>query len=440
MKKLIAFLDRLRSTYWFLPSLMTLGAIGLSLLMVALDQRVGGTPETAAWLYSGGPEGARTLLSTVAGSMITIGGVSFSITIVALSIASSQFGARLLDNFLRDTGTQVVLGTFVSTFIYCVLVLRTIRDSDSAGFVPHLSVAVGIALTIASIGVLVYFVHHASASIHAEKVVASVARELDRAIERLLPDSRYRGNADTRLRREEDIPEGFEEELQIVPDSRSGYLQQVDYAALLSTAVEQDCILRVEYKPGDFVPPDRGLVAVWPRKPLEEKAAEAINKGFVLGAHPSWIQDLEYAVNQLVAVAVRALSPGVNDPFLAMSCIDRLGAALVHIAQKSIPSSYRYDEAGRLRLVLRSFTFEGFLDTAFNQIRQNAAGNVAVSIRLLETASAVAGFVTTRTARQAIRRQADMIRSVGQRLIAEDLDRRELQARYQHVVKILDGG
>ncbi|MBN1838348.1 MAG: DUF2254 domain-containing protein, partial [Spirochaetales bacterium] len=217
-------------------------------------------------------------------------------------------------------------------------------------------------------------------------------------------------------------------------------LQQVDYAALLAIASEEDRILRVEYKPGDFVPPDRGLVAVWPREPLEEKRAEAINKAFVLGVHPSWSQDLEYAVNQLVAVAVRALSPGVNDPFLAMSCIDRLGAALIRTAQKSIPSSYRYDEAGRLRLVLRSFTFEGILDAAFNQIRQHAAGDVAVSIRLLETAGAVAGFATTPTAKLAIRRQADMIRSAGRRVIPEDGDRQELQQRYQHVVKILDGG
>jgi len=439
MKKLFAFLDRLRSNYWFLPSLMTLGGIGLSLGLVALDQRIGAAALVVPWLYSGGPEGVRTVLSTVAGSMITIGGVSFSITILALSIASTQFGARLLDNFLRDTGTQFVLGTFISTFIYCLLVLRTIRGADSGEFVPHLSVAVGILLAIGSIGVLIYFIHHVSASIHAEKVVASVAEELDRAIERILPNGRARGALNTRLRREEDIPQGFEEELRIVPDPRSGYLQQVDYVALLRLAREQDRILRVEYKPGDFVPPDRGLVSVWPGAPLEEKAGEGVTKAFVLGAHPSWSQDLEYAVNQLVAVAVRALSPGVNDPFLAMSCIDRLGAALVHLAQKSIPSSYRYDEGGKLRLVLRSFTFEGILGAAFDQIRQNAAGNVPVSIRLLETASAVGDFATSRTAREAIRRQADMIRRAGDRLIAEKNDREELRQRYDHVVKILEG-
>ena len=439
MKRLLAFLQRLHSTYWFLPSLMALGAVGLSLLLVSLDQRLETPARAAAWLYSGGPEGVRTLLSTVAGSMITIGGVSFSITILALSIASTQFGARLLDNFLRDTGTQVVLGTFVSTFIYCLLVLRRVRGPDSGGGVPHLSVAVGIVLAIGSIGVLIYFIHHVSASIHAEKVVASVAQELDRAIERLLPESRFRGALNTRLRREEDIPPGFEEELQMVPDPRTGYLQQVDYAALLALAAEQDRIIRVEYKPGDFVPPDRGLVAVWPGTALAEKAVEGIGRAFVLGAHPSWSQDLEYAVNQLVAVAVRALSPGINDPFLAMSCIDRLGAALIHIAQKSIPSSYRYDAEGSLRLVIRSFTFEGILDAAFNQIRQSAAGNVAVSIRLLETASAVADFAETPTGREAIRRQADMIRSAGDRLVKEEHDREVLRERYEHVVRILEG-
>jgi uncharacterized membrane protein len=171
---------------------------------------------------------------------------------------------------------------------------------------------------------------------------------------------------------------------------------------------------------------------------LDAESAEEVNRAFVLGAHPSWTQDLEYAVNQLVAVAVRALSPGVNDPFLAMSCIDRLGAALVHLAQKSVPSSYRYDEQGNLRLVMRSFTFEGILDAAFDQIRQNAAGNVAVSIRLLETLTAVADFAAADSSRRAIQRQAEMVYRAGERLVSEKYDREGIHRSYQNVLKTLD--
>jgi uncharacterized membrane protein len=436
-KKIRTFLGTLRETYWFLPTVMTILAICLSFFTVWLDGMVrDGFLETVRF-YTGGAEGARILLSTVAGSMITIAGVTFSVTMVALSMASSQLGPRLLNNFLRDTGNQVVLGTFVSTFIYCLLVLRAVRNIDSQAFVPHISVTVGIGLALASVGVLIYFFHHVASSIHAEKVVASVGRDLQAAIEKLLSEVEEGSFLERRLRNEGDIPEELNTQAYVVPDPRSGYLQVVDYEGLLRIAEENDLLLSIGYRPRSFIPPGKGIVSVWPGQPVDEKLAEQLGKTFVIGAHLQWSQSVEYAVNQLVAIAVRALSPGINDPFLAMDCVDQLGAALIHLAEKSVPSGYRYDKKGKLRLITSSINYQTVMDLAFHQIRRYAVSSVAVTIRLLETIAAVAGFVRTSDAREAIMRHAEMIKRSSKRTIAEEQDRQDVQDRYVSVLEAL---
>lgn len=169
--------ESLRTSYWFVPTLMTAGGVALSFASVHLDERVNYKwVRTVGWIWAGGAEGARQVLSTIAGSMITVAGVAFSITIVALTLASNQFGPRLLRNFVRDAGNQIVLGTFIATFVYCLLVLRTVRGEDDTEFVPYVSVTLGVAFALTSLGVLIYFIHHVAISIQAENLIASVAR------------------------------------------------------------------------------------------------------------------------------------------------------------------------------------------------------------------------------------------------------------------------
>lgn len=190
MSRLRALWEYLRGTYWAVPSAMAVAAAGLSFGAIQLDEFTTTTVlDRLSWVYTGGPEGARAVLSTIASSMITVAGVTFSITIVALTLASQQFGPRLLRNFLRDPGNQIVLGTFVSTFIYCLLVLRTVRGSDEEEFVPHLAVTLGVGLAMLSLGVLIYFIHHVATSIQAARIIANVAEDLEGAINQLFPDS-----------------------------------------------------------------------------------------------------------------------------------------------------------------------------------------------------------------------------------------------------------
>ena len=207
--------------------------------------------ERLGWSYSGGAEGASLLLGTVAGSMIAIAGTGFSMTLVAMSLASSQLGPRLLRNFMRDTANQVVLGTFVATFVYCLLVLLTIRRADEVAFVPHLSVSIAVLLAMLSIGVLIYFIHHVSVSIQADEVVAHVGRELEDGIDRLFPGRVGKAGAEASASPGEvDLPAVFAREARPVGAAEDGYLQRIDGDALMALASREDLLLKLVRRPG----------------------------------------------------------------------------------------------------------------------------------------------------------------------------------------------
>lgn len=251
--RLLTLWDYLRGTFWLVPSIMAVAAVALAFGMVWFDERTtDGMVDRLSWVYTGGADGARQLMATIAGSMITVAGVSFSITIVALTLASQQFGPRLLRNFLRDRGNQVVLGTFVSTFLYCLLVLRTVRGHDDSEFVPHLAVTTGVVLATVSIGVLIFFIHHVSTSIQATRVIANVARDLDLSIDDLLPD---RLDAEPTASMPAEAASLEPGPLvagggPIVCATTAGYVQALDYERIIRAAQEHNLTVRLEATPG----------------------------------------------------------------------------------------------------------------------------------------------------------------------------------------------
>lgn len=434
--------EDIRTSFWFMPTLMVTAAVILSFTTIHLDRA---TPEhnwvaTLGWTFTRGPEGSRAVLSAVAGSMMTIASVTFSITIVALQLASSQFGPRLLRNFMRDRGNQVALGTFIATFTYCLLVLRTVNGTEAERFVPHISVTVGLLLALASLGVLIYFIHHAAASIQAENVITSVSRDLHQAIERLYPECPGQappepsaGDAEPRL------PDAFDRESRRITSDRSDYLQAIDVDRLLVLANERDVVLSVGKRPGKFFFRGEEIARAWPGDRADDGLADAIRGAFYFGPRRSLAQDVEFAIDQLVEVAVRALSPGVNDPFTAINCVDRLGAALCTLAEKVIPSPYRHDEEGRLRVATDASTVPGIVDASFHQIRQAARGDAAVTLRLLETIVAVARHTRDPIFRTALRRHADAIHRGSQAGLSDLLDREDADRRHREAIEALDG-
>ncbi|MEZ5475081.1 MAG: DUF2254 domain-containing protein [Steroidobacteraceae bacterium] len=436
---LLKYLDRLRASFWFLPTLMAFGAVVFAFFTVWLDETVtSGRLKSMDWIYSGGAEGASAVLQTIAGSMITIAGVVFSLTLVALSLASQQFGPRMLRNFMRDTTNQLVLGTFVATFLYCLLVLRTIRRADDALFVPHLSVTLGVIFALASLWVLIFFIHHVSVSIQADEIVARVGKELRLTIQRHFPQELNRdGEADVPAAIPGDLPPNFEQEALVVAADEDGYMHYVDADALLALAEEHDAVIRMERRPGHYVVAGTPLARVWPPDRVADDIADKINGALVFGNQRTPGQDIEFSVQQLVEIAVRALSPGINDPFTAITCIDRLGSALYCLAGRELPSPYRLDEQQRLRLVLPQMTFAGVADAAFNQIRQHAHSSVAVTIRLLEAVAVVASTTCRDEDRAVLQRHADMVVRGARADLAERNDLAVVTERYDTVSKEL---
>ena len=429
--------ESLRTSYWFVPTLMTAAAIGLSFASVHVDGLLKVKwVRTVGWIWAGSPEGAREVLSTIAGSMITVAGVAFSITIVGLTLASTQFGPRLLRNFVRDLGNQVVLGTFVSTFVYCLLVLRTVRGGDGAEFVPYLSVTLGVAFALASLGVLIYFIHHVAGTIQAEHLIAAVAGELETAIEQMFPEKLGEPGPQDLAESPGEAPEETAGEAAFVESDRSGYVQAVSDDDLVSIASEEDLVLELLQVPGHFISHGGALARVWP--PVRAGGVEdRVREAFIIGRRRTPTQDPEYAVHSLVEIGVRALSPGINDPFTAMACLDWLGAALSGLAERRIPSPYRHDGRGRLRVIARGTDFPQMADAAFNQIRQYGRGSVSVLLRLLDTIAAIAGHVRRAEDRASLLRHADQVAQDAREALANERDLHEVEQRHAATLQAL---
>ena len=411
----------------------------LAVIMIALDEAFPDPPvEALEWVYTSSPDGVRSLLSTIAGSMISVAGVTFSITIATLTLASSQLGPRLLNNFMRDRGNQVVLGTFVANFVYCLLVLRAVRSPDEIAFVPHLAAMVGVFLTIVSLGVLIYFFDHVSSMIQANNLIARIGDELESSIDRLFS----KHGDSNRLRRDEDIPDDLEKSGRGVEAGDNGYLQAVDYEALCKAAYKANVLLKLRYRPGDFVPKGSEIVLIYPgerdAETLESLEA-AIHGSFALGADKLRLQDVEFTIYQLVEIAVRSLSPGINDPFTAITCLNQFGSTLADLAERTIPSGYYYDDEDHLRVISRTITFEGIINASFDQIRQHSRTDVAVTIRLLEVLALISARARTHDQRAALLRQAEMIKRASDEAIPETNDRRDIAARYDYVCAVVNG-
>lgn len=380
-------LDLLRTGFWFLPTLMLLAASGLALLLLYADERLDpGIHATLAWAYSGGPEGARSLLSTIAGSMITAASVTFSLASVALSIASQQYGSRVLRNFMRDRVTQLLLGVFVATFIYSVLVVRAIRGSDvSGGFVPAISVTGAIALSLISLVLLIYFVHHVSASIQASHIVEVIAKTTEEAIPRLYP---------SQIGQPMPNPTGVED-LRRRPSAslaiaKSGYLQTVDAAKLLEVATERDLVIELLVKPGDHLLAGSAIARLWGSTELEGESTEKILSAFFLDYERNPAQDIRYQFQQLTDVIIRALSPGINDPFTAISGIDQLASTTLLLARRSRAVEQRQDDDGVLRLIVPTVSVIEVLQNSVSHIAIYAAPDRFVMEALRKVLGAVA--------------------------------------------------
>lgn len=433
--------DAARASYWFVPSLFAVVALFFSFVMPVVDQAIAdASVELPEWIRTT-TDTARATLSAMAGAMIAVTGTVFSITIVTLSLTSQQFGPRLLRRFMYDVTTQITLGVFLSTGFYCLLALRAVENRDSA-VVPHLSILTAMIFTVVSMAMLIVFIHHVAMLIQAPHVVAAVARDLDDAIVRLFPNKLGEPASD------EIQPDGGEQESRlgekclVLVSKVEGYVQAIDGEGLMRFACDHKIALGLSCRPGDFIAIGTPLADVWTTsdQSLEkldpEELCLRLNETIIVGVRRTPRQDVECAIDELVEVAVRSLSPGINDPFTAINCIDRLGAALGRLSERELPSAYRYDEENALRIITRPVAFGDVLDAAFNQIRQCSRDSVAVTIRMLESFASIAEHVCRVEDRESVRRHAEMTARASD-LFAEEYDRVQVRQRLDAVQSVL---
>ena len=386
----IRLFDALRGSYWFLPMVMTLCSAMLAWGMISIDEAGPDWIERIGWVRAAHPDGARQILSVIGGSMVTVAGTVFSVTIAAVVYASGQYGPRLLSNFMGDRGNQVTLGTFISTFVYCLLVLRTVRSADEAGsgeFVPDLALMIALVLALCSIAVLIYFIHHVPSKLHINSVIADIGEKLASNLKTRFPESLGEAHQDGAPPARDAITgdHGQDDEPGIpIMAQSSGYLQLIDDDLLLDLAQQYDIILRLRVQPGDFLHPGRTIADARPASRITEPANAAIAGAFAVGIRRTALQDIRFLVDELVEIAARALSPGVNDPFTAITCIDWLGAALLDVSLREAPSRLRADKNGALRVVAYPVTFESLVERSFGALSQYCAGDALAALRYAE--------------------------------------------------------
>jgi uncharacterized membrane protein len=432
VNKLRAFWTRLAEGLWFVPGIIVLGSILLAVAMVELSAAVG-TEALARWprVFGVGAEGARSMLAAIAGSMITVAGVMFSITMVAVTQASSQYTPRILRNFMRDRANQVVLGVFVGVFVYCLVVLRTIRGGDDPGFVPSLAVLLGVLLAIAGVAVLIFFVHHIATTLQASEIVARISRETVETAERLYPDALEEQSPAEASPPEATAPSA--DRWHPVEASATGYIQAIDLDGLARLSRDRDLFVRLDRQVGEFVIAGLPLAAVArpaghdraPGSGFDGAVAPLIAARVTVGNYRTNDQDVSFGIRQLVDIALKALSPGINDTTTAVTCVHHLGAILADLAARRIEAPRR-SEDGVVRVLGQGPGFESLVQSAFDQVRQNAEGNVSVLSTQLSTLELLVRRTPSRLRRDALLQQVGLVEEAAERTVPSAHDREGL--------------
>jgi uncharacterized membrane protein len=434
MNKILFKWGELKATFWFIPVTIIVFSVLLSVGLVSLDGQISFRQDgLTRFFFVKGSDSARTILSTISGAMIGVAGTVFSVTLVALTLASSQFGPRLIKNFMYVRLNQVVLGSYISTYLYCLLVLNAIRDSDDYTFIPSLSILVAIIAAVGNIILLIIFIHQIATSIQADKVISDISGFIAKQLKTLFPEKMGEEKEEDEDIDSDAAREGYSKNIPI-KSPKSGYFQYVDNEALMEIIVRKKSLFELYYRPGGHLVEGLAMGKLHTNEDWDEEELEKIFKQFVIGETKTSQQDLEYSIQQMVEIAARALSPGVNDPFTAITCIDNLKSTLCYLAQAKFPSKYRFDEEGTLRVIADTVDFRGVLDTAFNQIRQFSAGNAAVIIRLMESLTIIHGFTKEEKYKRAVVKHAEMVLSVGKQTLKEKNDLEDLASRSKSIL------
>jgi uncharacterized membrane protein len=432
--KILDFFSKLRASYWYIPLLMCVISFLLAVLTLRLDHIfVWQWLEKWGWFHASNPEGARSILSTIATSMITVAGVTFSMTIVAVAFAGSQVGPRLTSNFMRDRENQITLGTFIATFLFCLFILLALFNSNKEGvsqidghvFIPQLSLLMAIALTISSLVVLISFIHHIPESINMSNVIAQVGEELNRQISCQFPIN---------------IGEEYTQkpldlsslEKTIASSSNQGYIRILDGSSLIDIATKNDLIIQLEVRPGTYVTEGSPLLVIYASKKIDELIEKKCTDTFALGHKRNQEQDILFLVEELVEIIARALSPGINDPFTAITCLDWLQSSIQKLSKTDEPSIYRADIENKLRLITKPISFQEFCDLIFSRVQPYVCKDRNATFHMMEMIISMHKNITNDLQRSVLTAHALSLKEAANESLSLKEDRKKLLNLYEH--------
>ena len=429
---------KVNASYWFLPAIFALGALLLASWTIWLDRNGwSDIVSTYDWLQPARPDGASNMLTVIAGTMIGVASTVFSITIAAVAYASGNYGPRLLNNFMEDRGNQFSLATFIATFVYAIMVLRTVRAENEAptnlsnadstvlpGFVPQLSLLVAFLLMIGSVAVLVYFLNHIPASIRINTVLKGIGRRLLREIEHDFPDE----NDGTRVR---SCPDGSK-----IVARGIGYVQAVDFRALETLAARENGELKLAVRMGDFVHP-KVTLAYWSDEDrIEDRPDDEVRACFTLGGMRTPAQDMQFLMDELVEIGLRALSPGINDPFTAVTAVHWLGAATAELAHRNLSRSFATN-GERQHLILLEDDFDHFVRRGFGAMRGGLATNRIAAMVTFDALVDAASMLDDASRLADLRHEGELLmRQTREHLSGPELE--AVEARYQIFLNRMD--
>ncbi|WP_211177314.1 DUF2254 domain-containing protein [Pseudonocardia acidicola] len=429
--------EALRTNLWFVPTLEVLAATALFAATVELDRAVyDGILTSPSWMVNGTADAARQILTTIAAAVITVVGIVFSITIVTLTLASTQFGPRMLRNFIRDRGTQVTLGTFVATFVYAILVLVSISPGRHGDFVPHISILVSFVLAVADLAVLIYFINHIANQIQLPHVIAGIAKDLSTALEAQSADS-----IESTVPEQEsgpsvdDLIRAMDRFGGVIATPASGYLQFIRHRTLVGIAAEVDAVIHLPYRPGHFMVRGHPLAVVLPAAAAAH-VGHHLERAQVIGPYRMLTQDVSFGLDQLVEIALRALSSAVNDTFTALTCIDWLGDCLCKIANVWRPNGVHRDRHGFVRVISDQASYDRLVERSFEKIRQAGHGMPAVMIRQLDALAKIMEQTSHAGQKQVLLDQATKIRRACLSSVSDESDRADVDRRYEALVAL----
>lgn len=396
---------RIARSLGFIPAVAVLIALLLATALVEVD--VASQASLAdRWprLFGAGPDGARGMLTAIASSMITVAGVVFSVTLVALSLASSQYSPRVLRTFTSDRPTQLVLAVFVGIYVYCLVVLRTVRGGDGTEFVPGIAVAGGLVLAVIGIGCLVYFIHHLSETVQAAAIVTRIATATLATVERVFPEEL----SDDAPQAPVEEAEALSGEWLTLPAAQTGYVIQVSIDGLLAVSRHNRRVVQMHAGIGDFIIKGQPLAAISGRTPIERDQQDRVAASYAIDSERTIEQDPAYGIQQLVDIARKALSPAMNDASTAVSCVDRLTQILVTLARrKDQPACHR--EGGELRVIARRPTFESLVHPVYYPLYEDARAQHSVTMRLLWSLEQVSASTSDDERRRLLAREVQRL-------------------------------